>query len=77
MFSMIHDIVYHGGGGFDWHTIYNMPIWLRKLTYNKILQFLKEKNDAQNGTTSTDGSKTRQIDFTKPPPSDFKPGERI
>jgi len=77
MFSMIHDIVYHGGGGFDWHTIYNMPIWLRKLTYNKIVQFLKEKNDAQNGTTSTNGSSTRQIDFTKPPPSDIKPGQRI
>jgi hypothetical protein len=76
MFSMIHDIVYHGGGGFDWHTIYNMPIWLRKLTYNKILKFLKDKNEAQSSTSSGNSS-TRQIDFTKPPPSDIKPGQRI
>jgi hypothetical protein len=75
MFSMIHDIVYHGGGGFDWHTIYNMPIWLRKLTYNKILEFLQSKNSSQN-QVSNGNSTTRQIDFAKPPP-DIKPGQRV
>lgn len=71
---MIHDIVYHGGGGYDWHTIYNMPIWLRKLTYNKILEFLQAKNSTQNAQSGD--STTRQIDFAKPP-SDIKPGQRI
>ena len=44
---MIHDIVYHGNGGFDWETIYNMPIWLRRFTYNRIASFTKEQNEAQ------------------------------
>jgi len=74
MFGMIHDIVYHGNGGFDWHTVYNMPIWLRKFTFNKILDFLKQKNEASQPTQSSGGS--RQIDFAKPP-SDIRAGERI
>jgi hypothetical protein len=43
-FSQIHDIIFHGGGGYDWNTIYNMPIWLRRFTFNK----LKEHFDKQN-----------------------------
>ena len=75
---MIHDIVYHGNGGFDWHTVYNMPIWLRKLTYNKILHYLKEKSEAQKNSMSSNGNTSvRQIDFTKPPPPDIKPGQRL
>jgi hypothetical protein len=75
MFGMIHDIVYHGNGGFDWYTVYNMPIWLRKFTYKKIVDFLNKKNEAASSSSSSQGS-TRQIDFAKPP-SDIKPGERV
>jgi len=78
MFAMIHDIVYHGNGGFDWETLYNMPIWLRRFTYNRIASYTKEQNEAQqNASQQTSGGKTRQIDFTKAPPPDMKPGERI
>ena len=44
MFSQIHDIVFHGQGGYDWNTVYNMPIWLRRFTFHKI----KEHYDKQN-----------------------------
>jgi hypothetical protein len=44
---MIHEIVYHGKGGYDWHTVYNMPIWLRNFTYNKIGEFLEEQRKQQ------------------------------
>jgi len=74
MFGMIHDIVYHGNGGFDWHTVYNMPIWLRNFTFKKIVDFIKQKNEASQSSSSQGGS--RQIDFAKPP-SDIRPGERI
>jgi len=76
MFEMIHDIVFHGNGGFDWHTIYNMPIWLRKFTYNKLIKHFREKNEAQNSTTQTSKGKVRQINF-EAPTSDIRPGERI
>jgi hypothetical protein len=44
LFNEIHDIVFHGKGGFGWETIYNMPIWLRKFTHKNISDFyIKEK----------------------------------
>jgi hypothetical protein len=45
MFAQIHDIVFHGNGGFDWETIYNMPIWLRRFTFNKIKEHFEKQNE--------------------------------
>ena len=36
--------MFHGGGGYDWETVYNMPLWLRRTTFN----LLKEHFDKQN-----------------------------
>jgi len=44
LFRQIHEIVFHGNGGYDWDTIYNMPIWLRNLTFTLIENHFKEKN---------------------------------
>ena len=38
--------MFHGKGGYDWHTIYNMPIWLRNFTFQKINDFYIEENNA-------------------------------
>lgn len=48
IFSMIHDIVYHGNGGYDWETVYNMPIWLRTFTFNKIKDFLDKRAEEED-----------------------------
>jgi len=45
MFAQIHDIVFHGNGGFNWDTVYNMPIWLRKFTFNKIKEHFEKQNE--------------------------------
>ena len=42
MFDQIHEIVFHGKGGYDWNTVYNMPIWLRNFTFRKIKQFYED-----------------------------------
>ena len=42
MFDQIHEIVFHGKGGYDWNTVYNMPIWLRNFTFKKIKQFYED-----------------------------------
>ena len=44
IFTQIHQIVFHGKGGYDWHTIYNMPIWLRRFTFNQIQKQKKKRN---------------------------------
>ena len=59
LFKQIHEIVFHGKGGYDWYTIYDMPIWLRKFTFNEMQKFYKEKSEStENNGLSNKGSKT-------------------
>jgi hypothetical protein len=57
LFKQIHEIVFHGKGGYDWETIYNMPVWLRKFTFNEINEFYKTEHESykksSNPNTST------------------------
>ena len=38
--------MFHGKGGYDWHTIYNMPIWLRNFTFNKMMEHYDKEEAA-------------------------------
>jgi hypothetical protein len=60
LFTQIHEIVFHGQGGYDWETIYNMPIWLRKFTFHKIKEFYEEKNKAQNEDLASQSQKIKE-----------------
>jgi len=44
--------VYFGGGGYDWHTIYNMPIWLRKFTIREINGIVNDQNEARKAQSN-------------------------
>lgn len=57
IFKQIHEIVFHGNGGYDWTTVYNMPIWLRNVTFD----FIKESIKQQNPENKND----ENIDITK------------
>jgi hypothetical protein len=57
IFTQIHQIVFHGKGGYDWHTVYNMPIWLRRFTFNEIQKFYDEEKSAYENKGKS-GSKT-------------------
>ena len=40
--------MFHGKGGYTWNDVYNMPLWLRKFTFEKIKEFYeKEKNEME------------------------------
>jgi len=57
LFKQLHQIVFHGNGGYDWNTVYNMPIWLRKFTFNELQNhYNEEKKQMENSNTK--GSKT-------------------
>lgn len=62
LFKQIHEIVFHGNGGYDWHTIYNMPIWLRNFTFNSLKKYYDEQNEQietqNNIMTNKNPSKT-------------------
>ena len=57
IFKQIHQIVFHGKGGYDWHTVYNMPIWLRRFTFIEIQKFYQEEKDSVENQGKS-GSKT-------------------
>ena len=44
LFTQIHDLVYHGGGGFIHSEVYNMPIWMRTFHIQNINKHTKEQN---------------------------------
>lgn len=47
IYSTIHEIVFHGNGGYSWTEVYNMPIWLRNFTFNKLKDYYAEKKEAE------------------------------
>jgi hypothetical protein len=67
IFNQIHEIVFHGKGGYDYNTVYNMPIWLRNYTFNKLKEWYNQetKNPNEdswtNGMAKEEASKNKQI----------------
>ena len=57
IFTQIHQIVFHGKGGYDWHTVYNMPIWLRRFTFIEIQKYYQEEKESLENQGKS-GSKT-------------------
>jgi len=58
LFTQIHEIVFHGKGGYDWDTIYNMPRWLRQFTFNKINDFYQKESEANENASKGKNSNT-------------------
>ena len=59
IFTQIHEIVFHGKGGYDWDTIYNMPRWLRLFTFSKIKEFYEQEKQATESNSK--GSNTTTL----------------
>jgi hypothetical protein len=51
LFSMIHQIVFHGKGGYDYDTVYHMPVWLRKFTFHELKKFYDAEAEAASKAT--------------------------
>jgi len=62
LFTQIHEIVFHGKGGYDWHTVYEMPRWLRQFTFNKIDEFYKKENEEYEKAKGGGSNKSTLID---------------
>lgn len=59
LFTQIHEIVFHGKGGYDWSTVYNMPVWLRKFTFFQIKEFYE--NEAKRVEDSKKNNKQQTL----------------
>jgi len=66
----VFELTYHGGGGFTYSEVYNMPISHRRFSLKKIKEHLEQiqrLRDEQNEviTESTDVNKIKIPDFVK------------
>lgn len=46
--------MFHGKGGYDWETVYNMPIWLRRYTFNEIKSFYDKEREEYEKASGRD-----------------------
>jgi hypothetical protein len=65
------ELTYHGGGGFSWSEVWNMPVTTRRFNLKKINQYLEKveeiRNDGQKKITEkTDPNKIKIPEFAKP-----------
>jgi hypothetical protein len=59
LFTQIHEIVFHGKGGYDWNTVYGMPIWLRKFTFFQLKEHYE--NEAKRVEDSKKNNKQQTL----------------
>ena len=57
-FRKIHEIVFHGKGGYSWDVVYNMPIWLRNYTFSLLQEHYSEKEKTQQPSKTVDNKIT-------------------
>jgi len=63
LFTQIHEITFHGKGGYNWETVYNMPRWLRQFTFNKINEFYqKEAEEHEKASSKNSGNRSTLVD---------------
>jgi hypothetical protein len=66
IFDVIDEIVWWGEGRYNWDEIYNMPLWLRRFTFNK----LKERFEKDKKTTE---EQLKNLPKSNQNPNIFKP----
>lgn len=44
LFNQLHDIVFHGKGGYSFGEIYEFPIWLRRFVHRSMIEFYENEN---------------------------------
>jgi hypothetical protein len=47
VYNEVHDLIYHGNGGFTYSEVYNMPIHIRRYSIARINKHLEEVKVAQ------------------------------
>ena len=64
IFTQIHEIVFHGKGGFTYDTVYDMPVWLRNFTFKRIQEFYDKQNESVNKHSNHSPTPGKSTSFT-------------
>ncbi len=74
LFKEIHEIVFHGKGGYDFYTVYTLPIWLRHYIYSEISKYYKQEAAAlEKSSGSQTLTKTPKTPDIRKPNISVKP----
>lgn len=72
VFDQIHQILFYGKGGYDWYTVYNMPLWLRKYTFKLIKDYYDSEKEARENAGKGKNQQTIIDPSGKITPPQFK-----
>mgnify|MGYP000440977782 CR=1 FL=1 len=68
LFRQIHDICFHGQGGYNFNEVYEFPIWLRNFVHRSMVEYYEKenkKNQAASGQQSIlDNGKIKAPDYS-------------
>lgn len=53
LFNQLHDIVFHGKGGYSFEAVYDFPIWLRKFVHRTMIEWYDKENKNQEQASGT------------------------
>ena len=54
--------MFHGNGGYDWDTVYSMPLWLRRTTFNLLKEhYDKEKEEVEKQQNMLSNKNKKEI----------------
>jgi len=74
LFRAIHEIVFYGRGGYSWIEVYNFPIWLRRATYQFIIEYTEKENEAnKKASKPSNNSGSTTLDWANPDKSKISP----
>jgi hypothetical protein len=69
--SEVHDLVYHGRGGFPYDQVYNMPVTYRRYHIRKIQDYLDKKAETEKKSMNSKSPSSNKISKPNIPQSDF------
>ena len=69
--SEVHDLIYHGRGGFPYDTVYNMPVIYRRYHIQKIQEYLDKKAEAEEQAMNKTTSSSKPLARPNVPQADF------
>ena len=59
-------IVFHGNGGYDWETVYHMPLWLRRTTFNLLKDHYDKEQEAMEKQQNMLKNKSGNKEISRP-----------
>lgn len=65
IYNEIHEIVFHGKGGYQWDIVYDMPVRLRRFVFNKLKDFYTKENESNDKGVVQDPNKSLMPDIVK------------